>query len=279
MRKKEGRIKKAYSRSNGIIFYAKKHEGMCVETFIDKAGEEHVRIVPAYLLELKKFTQRYGMDAGISVKKFRKMWAIISVLTLLVLTVVFRDFNAIISGIYLSAYTIPSLIIIFDMYWQMKIGNETELSTGRFHSAEHMAISAYNRLDRVPTVKEIKKESHFSKLCGSNFIFTRIISSLWLITCWLNAESLGVIIYMILVIFGIIVIEFLGRCGVFNGLQMFVTANPTDTEIHLAQKGIELLDKLENEDVDRRDFISSEEMLKEILSIPHFVMIEFNKEE
>lgn len=267
MSEKEDRIENSYSRPNGIIFYAKKNGRMCVESFVDEAGEEHVRIIPVYLLKIKKYIQKYERNYELLYKKFRTIWAILSILIFLTLIVAFHDFKAIISAGCISLYVIPQMVILGNTYWNIKSGrNEMESSAGRFRSAEHMVISAYNRLARVPTVEEIKKEPHFYKFFEFDFLFTRSIVVLWCAICLLlNIEKLSLAICMILAICGIIFICFLGWKGVFSFLQIFITADPTDKEIRLAQKGIELLDRLENGDVTPEDYISSEE-IDELLS-------------
>ncbi len=40
----------------------------------------------------------------------------------------------------------------------------------KFHAAEHMTLSAYERYKRIPTIEEVKQEKRFSSVCGSNIL-------------------------------------------------------------------------------------------------------------
>ena len=120
-----------------------------------------------------------------------------------------------------------------------------------FHSAEHMAINAYEKLQRVPTLEEIKNFSRFSRYCGSRFIFSRICSFLMLCFSIAFLSMKYNLLYLISI--GIIIVFLIAstKYGLLNFLQIFVTNKPSDKELTVAIEGLKRFEIME-------DFFESE---------------------
>lgn len=123
----------------------------------------------------------------------------------------------------------------------------------RFHSAEHMVLNAFEKLQKVPSLEEAKKFSRFSSSCGTNYIISKIIDFSLLclgiiffkqhIFLLIQAKNFYVFqIYVIRRLLGILwklsfvclLKEILFMCGILNFLQYLTTMPPTDKELDVS---------------------------------------------
>lgn len=104
----------------------------------------------------------------------------------------------------------------------------------RFHAAEHMAIQAYESLQKVPTLAEIKKFSRFSKECSTSRYFGCVlVNALFLIIYLISPNDFSCILLSLLT--SLIMVKYRKCiCNSFIFLQYFTTLPPTDKELLVA---------------------------------------------
>ena len=125
----------------------------------------------------------------------------------------------------------------------MKSPNGSKYPLARFHAAEHMAINAYNDLKRIPTLKEVRRYSRFSKLCGSLTSLNRLCLNIsFAILIWAYNNSTAYIIFLCLVILFVVIAL---KTKLFRFLQILYTSPPTDSELCLAIKALENFEFME----------------------------------
>ena len=110
-----------------------------------------------------------------------------------------------------------------------------------------MVINAYNKLDRIPSLQELKKSSRFSNNCGSNKTNSIIIMFAFISFAGPFLIKMGVIKYLIIMMLIPIIIAVLSSVGAINILQVFVTNKPTDIELRVALEGLEKYEDLESQ--------------------------------
>lgn len=165
---------------------------------------------------------------------------IIILLIMLFLKVDSRLFTGMVTFSIVGTHYLYKVVYnIYDMKYKCK-------SLGKFHGAEHMSINAYNKLNRIPTLKELKKSSRFSNHCGSNKINGIIIIFAFISFAGPFLIWMGVIKYLIIMMLIPIIIAVLSYVGVMNMLQVFFTNKPTDIELQVALEGLKRYEKLEN---------------------------------
>lgn len=74
---------------------------------------------------------------------------------------------------YFAMIALKDLIYFTESSYQMKCGRMQDLA--RFHSAEHMVSNAYTKVQRIPTIEEIKKSSRFDRYCSSRIYINKIL--------------------------------------------------------------------------------------------------------
>lgn len=114
----------------------------------------------------------------------------------------------------------------------------------KFHSAEHMVLNAYRKLNRIPSLEETRNFPKFSNTCGTNGM-AQISITFILIFFTTFIPNLDSIHIRILIILSAIIALILSITGCLNFMQKFTTDIPTDTELKVAIKGMEVW--LENE--------------------------------
>ena len=126
---------------------------------------------------------------------------------------------------------------------------KSEKNVFKFHSAEHMIINAYKKLERVPSLEEIREFSRFSNSCGTNVITQIVFSFILMFFCTFipNIRLMNVAILSVN-----FVILILLQCGFLNFLQRYTTIVPTDRELLVAISGMNVW--LENEKKEKEKF-------------------------
>ena len=145
---------------------------------------------------------------------------------------------------------------------------------GKYHAAEHMALAAYGRYKRVPTIREIRHENMYDSKCSTvssfiqpllftltncMFITAAILFALWMIQIILNVSNTlvvalivpGIMLYAWLCNFVLLQIqEYIEKNLHSNGWLLTITQSiflerPTIRELEVAQEAVkqrELLD-------------------------------------
>ncbi|MCI8444376.1 MAG: DUF1385 domain-containing protein [Clostridia bacterium] len=234
--KKTKHITRARSKKNGIIFYSNLSSFVASETFRDDSGTIHSRVVLVPLHGLNDY-----LETSNHINKFN--WKVIAFDIILVnVCLLSRNLDFVLASIYFSIFVSFELFMFIELVYQMKSKKGKERSTAKFHAAEHMVINAYQRLQRIPTFKEVKNFSRFSKKCGSRRILYKISThSLISLAIAFLPECNYLFLYLFIHIFMIIA----NYKGWLEFLQVFITTPPSDSEIELAIEGIKNFEKME----------------------------------
>ena len=128
----------------------------------------------------------------------------------------------------------------------------------RFHAAEHMALDAYERKQRIPTGDEIKSSSRFSPDCGSMHTFNAIFYKTFLCVYLYFMLKICLAIYDYYSMFGSVtkailmvvltmvlgaflfsqIVNFTIKKALMRFMQFAVTKKPTDREVRLAREAL-----------------------------------------
>ena len=246
-------IKSARSKQNGIIFYSNIFPHIGLETTIDESGNLQKT------LTCKNFERYYDSFGTLHEENYKvKIWKVLLFdIILIILSIAISFFSGnpgfAIAALYFSSFVSFQLFDLIKFCYDHKSKRGTRHSTAAFHAAEHMAINAYEKLQRIPTLEEIKNFSRFHRYCGSRFIFSRICSFLMLCLSMaffsMNYEFLYLISIGIIIVFIIVS----GKYGLLNFLQIFVTNKPSDKELLLAIEGLKQFEIIENFFQDNKD--------------------------
>ena len=140
---------------------------------------------------------------------------------------------------------LKDLIYFTESSYQMKCGRMQDLA--RFHSAEHMVSNAYTKVQRIPTIEEIKKSSRFDRYCSSRIYINKILifGMLSIVICL--SGFVPVHIYIMLAAALLIFTVIQQKYNIFRFLQIFCTQKPTDKELKVAQEGIKFFEEMEEQ--------------------------------
>ena len=104
-------------------------------------------------------------------------------------------------------------------------------------------INAYERLQIIPTFDEVKASSRFSKNCGSRKIIFKITIDTLISLAMAFGAGWNGLVYLLLLIFIIIFMAIAEHKGWLRFLQVFITTEPSDSEI--AIEAIKAFKKME----------------------------------
>lgn len=236
------KIKKARSRKDGIVFYSSSIPLIMVKSTINEKGEIRTRVIDEIIEreeQLKERSYEKGEFGRMLIEAY--LVDIIILLIMLFLQVDSRLFTGMVTfSIVGTRYLYTVLYNIYDVKYKCK-------SLGRFHGAEHMVINAYNKLNRIPTLNELKKSSRFSNRCGSNKINGIIIIFAFISFAGPFLIRMGVIKYLIIMTLIPIIIAVLSYIGAMNIFQVFFTNKPNDVELQVALEGLKKYEDLEKQ--------------------------------
>lgn len=228
-------IKVARSKKNGIIFYSSVVPWLAINSFVAKDGQ----IKTTFLID---FVDSLSSTKTICHKNtyllfiFQIIFVLSSILFLNIYPFIAVIFTCLFSPVW---YHFACLAISY------KFGKRQNLS--RFHAAEHMAINAYCKLQRIPTLKEIRNSSRFSENCGSMHILNACIPTLLFTLCFISGTFLHPLLFIfVLLVFSIFNFVLL-KFKLLKFLQFFFTSKPTDLELEVALKGIQVYDDVERQ--------------------------------
>lgn len=237
-------IDKARSKFNGVVYSVNSHPEVGIEAGRDEEGNIYTMLVPAELTERRDYC-----DIVLEQKNTLHVDRMISLLRIIVIAigmlalVYFDNTNVLVAMIWFSIFVARDFVKLLTLSYQLKFG--TQKSVSRYHAAEHMTISAYEKLQRIPTVGEVKKESRICKDCGSRFVINKIVIDLMVTIYMMIFVSIMPFWMYVLVGIGMIgVMEFICKKGFLSFLQIMLTSKPTDEEIEVAIEGIKEIDKI-----------------------------------
>lgn len=234
------KIREARSIKNGIIFCSSSIPLIMVKSTINEKGEIRTRVIDQITEREEDLKEQEGNKRkNMLIKAYLTDLIILTIMILLKVDT--RLFTGMVTfSIVGTHYLCPVLYNIYNIKYKYK-------SLGRFHSAEHMVINAYNKLDRIPSLQELKKSSRFSNNCGNNKTNSIIIMFAFISFAGPFLIKMGVIKYLIIMMLIPIIIAVLSSVGAINILQVFVTNKPTDIELRVALEGLEKYEDLESQ--------------------------------
>lgn len=205
--------------------------------------------------DLKEVDMKQIEKLETSVK--RVGWCINLVL-ILYSALIARNINYIMGALYYSFTCSKYLYVYIYQSFTMKVLNGTEKEVARYHSAEHMILNAYNKLERVPSLEEIKTFSRFSEYCGSRTIISIIIGYISISLAIAFSDKIHIIAGLLICIISIILSKKMLEKDFVKVEQILLTEPPTDLELEVAIKGLDTL-------------LKEEEKIKKMMSITYVV--------
>ena len=234
-------INEARSKKNGIVFYSNKFPLIGSKTFRDDSGKIQSIIIPT---QLDGFIDYLGTLNGKG-KVFNKWKVIIFDVILVSICLLFKKIWFVTAAVYFSIFASFDFFRLAKISYKMKSKKGSERSTAKYHAAEHMAINAYEKLQRIPTLDEVKTFSRFSENCGSQKIFGKIIYNTLISFALAFVASWNVCVYLVLVIAIAVLAEFVKHKGYLRFLQVLITNVPSDSELEVAIEGIKNFEEME----------------------------------
>lgn len=226
---KKLRVSKAYSLCNGIAFYSRRNKG-----YVAKVTLVDGKVVTKY--EKEKYEKEKKEE--ISSKKPHS-FDVTDILTVVFLVLILRltyfpKFNEWQKFSFLLCAFYVYRLIRFVFTLAQKLKTEKYQLRCKYHSAEHMAVNAMNKLHRVPNLEEIKKFSRFCVWCGTSLNRLKDISCLWVSLCIFFSHNIFTLIL------GGFLILLLYLLGALNFFQLLTTLPPTDKELGVAIASLQL---------------------------------------
>lgn len=251
----QSKLKDARSFCSGIIFYSSSAPEYTTMVTIDKSG--NIKTEWLHKKEAEKYINKRGEDQKENNVKTKSttMSAIIFTICMLIFVLpwILYDLPIAISFINIQKrillfirelfnirfLIIVSLFILIISILYFLVDIYVDINTRRFHAAEHMIISAYIRLNKIPSFEEVSHYSRFSTNCGSN---TVVLLMIFCIVCLLFL-LFNMNIYICFTI--LLVSIFFRMYGLLNFVQFITTKPPTERELRVAIIGLNAW--LENE--------------------------------
>lgn len=235
----------ARSKENGVVFYSNKVPALCYEAYLDEKGDIRARPQPGRLCELRDYCGMLIADKKERQKNLIK-YLKIALWVLAILSIVITKKVTIAFGlVYFSLLAVKELVELGTLVFEVKFGDLK--STGRFHSAEHMTIAAYEKYQRIPTMEEVKAASRFDKKCGSRLIIDQVVFWILLTMIICSCAFIPVLLYFGLAAILMVLTIAEREYNFLRVLQLLLTNKPTDKELEVALAGIELFENLETQ--------------------------------
>lgn len=226
---KKLKVSEATSFCDGIEFYSVRNKRCMARAQLNEKGEISV----IYERKEKVKFEKKGLLEGIVVSIITIAIAVIIAVVFAIISVaIARLLNLDELGFTLLEYALFTIVDFF--ITQIKTHKTAKQRRAlRFHAAEHMAINAMRKLQRVPSLDEIKSFSRFSRNCGSTVEPLYFFVYIWgALSCFFITDF----IYLLL---GYFVILLLYMTGGFNFIQYLTTLPATDTELEVAIAGLQ----------------------------------------
>lgn len=238
---KKKNILEARSKKNGIVFYSDICPRYGAETYIDDLGIIHSIIIPVQLDELIDISEILAHNEK---SRFSKFIPLVFDVILIIVCLILRNPWYIFASIYFSV-TASFDLFHFIKSAYLKFSESDYRSRTKFHSAEHMVVNAYRKFQRIPTFREVKQSSRFSKYCGSRILYHNIVESILMSLIIVLSSKYGILFCYLGFIFINMFMSIVKRMGLLKFLQIFVTSPPSNVEIQIALEGIKAFEDME----------------------------------
>lgn len=232
------KIDSAESMYNGIRFYSKRHKGYVAISTVDELG--NINTEWTTIKKYKKGKNKHDKIEDMKRIFIFMLWGLPLSIIFTILLVWLITQNPILGIRFL--FLGYAFIVLTAFAINNFIQRKREKNMYKFHAAEHMAINAYKKLKRVPSLGEIREYSRFDNSCGTNATTQSFISFILMFLCTFINNQLYRIIGMISVN---IIVFILLQCGFLNFLQKWTTIVPTEKELSVAIAGLNVW--IENE--------------------------------
>lgn len=247
MRTKKLSIDEATSVNNGILFYSKRHKDYVAIAIIDEQGN-----ITTEWTTMKMYKKQKSKSEKITEMK-ENFNFVISRLPFISVFSIFLDYAIRKDLMYgLRTFLIGFSLLLLGSFIVLTSRKQKRKNLYKFHSAEHMVLNAYRKLDRVPSLEEIYNYSRFSNSCGTNSTTQIVVSFILMFGCTFIPNPL----YMILGIISVnVIVLILLQCGFLNFLQKFNTITPTDKELAVAIAGLNVWFENEKKEKEKSKFL------------------------
>jgi uncharacterized protein YqhQ len=139
-------------------------------------------------------------------------------------------------------YLLPTVILsVFFIYSIIPFIKQEQLKKN--HGAEHMVLSEYKKLKKIPTIDETMRFSRINAKCGTTLIGSLISAQLigYFVYKFIDYEIPDVILFLAsFIVGGVAPLCLIGVLG-----QLFVTEKPDYKNIELAIAAISALEEIE----------------------------------
>lgn len=218
--------------NNGVIFYSTRHKGCITIATVDKQGNIQTKYTTIEKYQKPQEKHSNPVDKNFYFKSF--IFSLLVSTGFLLLSIV--------KG-FIYGFRFMLIWFILQFLFNLNRSKKKNEDVARFHSAGHMVINAYEKLGRVPSLKEICQSSRFYNLCEINatsIIFVVFPFSLLICTFVSN------ILYCIIALISInVLIIICMQLGFFNFIQLFNISKPTYKELLVVFEGIKVWDENE----------------------------------
>lgn len=246
---KRKEINNARAIRNGIIFYSNKSDLIGSKTYFNSSGNIQNKIIFKDMEEYIEFFEKNN-----KVKKHHYVFFnIILIIFSTLLSILLGNFCFLSASLFFSLLASYDFLELVTTSYNMKSKHGKERSTSSFHAAEHMVANAYEALQRIPTIEEVKNFSRFSKKCGSNKAFSKLFfyCMLSIAMCF---SYYNIVVYFILLLLILVYMIQAKKHGWLIFLQVFITTKPSDKELKLAIEGLKNFEIME-EEIDKKENI------------------------
>lgn len=226
-------IKTSRCFNDSIVFYSNSKPYLGVKSYLNDEGEINTNVIFTTLLSNPIITT-----------SSEELAVFIFDMAIILKCLFLEDTILLFAAIYFSLGMSLDLYYVVKSSLKFKFGSEK--SAAKFHAAEHMAVNAYQTLQRVPSLEEIKHFSRFIKTCGSASLFGNIILWLLVISNIIFVFPNNFALFLLILIASIVFKHFAVKNGWLNFLQVFVTSKPSNAELSVAIQGLKKFEKLED---------------------------------
>lgn len=237
----EKRVESARSQSDGIIFYSNQIPLLGIRSMVTEDGQFFAG--PTCTL----FEDIFGFLGGDKLRRYviddKNVMRLNALLVLLAFMT--SDIWIIFGTVYFVIFAGKHTYQLISFVFAMKLGDAR--GVGRFHSAEHMVINAYNSLKRIPSIEEISSYSRYSDACGSRKLIRQALIYTVISLEIMTIGRMSVYIYIAALVLTSVLIQLIERNKWYRYFQVLVTNKPTQTELMVAYNGIVAFDKMESD--------------------------------
>lgn len=229
---KKLKISEAKSYPDCIALNSKRHRNFVAVGKITKEGE----IIAKYMT--KKQFEATRSDFTEFLNYFTKLFPVIIIYALICDKI--HKIDTLLA--YRVQYLGAALFLLIEFYIISK-KTRKNVKFFKMHAAEHMVIHAFEDLQRIPSIAELRTYSRFDNSCGTN-IFVSLLSIFLLF--FFSTFFTNFIYFLIFLIINLVIFSILLFTGKLNYLQNFTTLPPTDTELEVALAALNVWYEYEN---------------------------------